>query len=81
MYKVETFINGELSTIKLLNAEKAIQSVRETLEDENLTVFNSCVNGKDYAEAEALLVSNGLTYTYIYHKLPNNDLICLMERF
>tara|TARA_B110000977_G_scaffold36886_1_gene49558 strand:- start:7744 stop:7986 length:243 start_codon:yes stop_codon:yes gene_type:complete len=80
MHKVETFINGELSTIKLLNAENAIQSVRETLEDPNLTVFNSGVF-EEHAEAEALLVSNGVTYTYIYHKLPKNDLICLMERF
>ena len=80
MYKVETFINGELSTIKLLNAEKAIESVRQTLEDPDLTVFNSGVF-KEHAEAEALVVSNGRTYTYIYHKLPKNDLICLMEKF
>lgn len=80
MYKVETFINGELSTIKLLNAEKAIESVRQTLEDPDLTVFNSGVF-EEHAEAEALVVSNGRTYTYIYHKLPKNDLICLMEKF
>ena len=80
MYKVETFINGELSTIKLLNAEKAIQSVRETLGDPNLTVFNSGIF-EEHAEAEAILVCHGWTYTYIYHKLPKNNLICLLEGF
>ena len=80
MYKVETFIDGELSTIKLLNAEKVIQSVRETLEDEHLSVFNIGVVG-DHAEAVAALEIGEDLYEYVYYKLPRQELICLLERF
>jgi len=81
-YKVETYINGVISTVKLLNEEKVLESVKLTIEDGNLTIFNTGVLIEDNeASAEAILERNGVTYSYIYYKLPLTELMVLLERY